>query len=95
MRERGSQSEQMQETLFSFGCYVGEVLVASFGGSWLLPAQSSIPKKMLPYFPFMIVQTPRGMVWNPIGKVFKLFDEGMGESTEYLFHVAKGREETE
>ena len=73
----GLSSDQVGETVFSFGCYVGEVFVHHHAGRWI------IPKRSLLGFggsDMMLVEMPNGVVCNPIGKAFKLLEQGASES---------------
>jgi hypothetical protein len=85
--EQGLHADQIASTLFCFGCYVGEVLVRNLGGKWLLTDAS----KMRDLTPWpMVVQMDSGDCWNPIGKVFKRFEEGRGEDLGYFYKIAAG-----
>jgi hypothetical protein len=85
----GLTGEQMAETIFCFGCYVGEVLIRNLGGRWLLTSESAMAG--LTPWP-LVVLLENGDHWNPIGKAFKRVDEGEGESIAYLYSIAsKGR----
>jgi hypothetical protein len=85
---QGLDADQIASTLFCFGCYVGEVLVRNLGGRWLRTDAS----KMNGLTPWpMVVQMGSGDCWNPIGKVFKRFEEGRGEDLGYFFRVAAGK----
>lgn len=80
----GLSSNQVGETVFSFGCYVGEVFVRHHEGRWIMPKRS--------LFGFggsnmMLVELPPGVICNPIGKAFKLLEEGQSESVAYFYHV--------
>ena len=71
-------------TLFSFGCYVGEVFVRNLGGSWRLTAETSMAK--LAGWP-IIVQTGTDSFVNPIGKVFKRVQNGPEDDLCYFYKV--------
>lgn len=77
--------EGVASTLFCLGCYVGEVLVKSLAGVWLPTEQTSLDG--LAAWP-MVVCTPNGSCWNPIGKVFKRFEDGESEGLRDFFHTA-------
>ena len=76
-RAQGVTEERFAETLFGFGCYVGEVMVRHAGGSWTsstgtaLEAYASYP---------LLVSLPPENLSNPIGKVFKAFRNGQADS---------------
>src|SRR5436190_21792670 len=54
------QVDQVGETVFSFGCYVGEVLVRQLGGSWQMPQRSFLARLGLGSSNMMVVQMPSG-----------------------------------
>ena len=82
------RADQIGETVFSFGCYVGEVLVRHLGGKWKMPDQSFWSRLGLGSPNMMVVEMPNGIVWNPIGKAFKLLENGKGDSVSYFYDVA-------
>lgn len=67
----------IRSTLFSFGCYVGEVLVRAKKGKWIETEKS--PMKGYAWSPIVVELGP-GNVCNPIDKVFKRFENGPTES---------------
>lgn len=80
----GLTSDQVGETVFSFGCYVGEVFVRHHAGQWVMPKRS--------LFGFggsnmMLVEMPNGVVCNPIGKALKFLENGASESVAYFYQV--------
>ncbi len=77
-------AEQIGGTLFSFGCYVGEVFVRQFGGKWL--KEEDTPMRGLAGF-FMVVELPNEKICNPIGKVFKRVEDGEAENLPYFYRV--------
>jgi len=83
----GVASADVAETLFCFGCYVGEVFVRNLAARWVRTSESAMAG--LTPWP-MVVVMPNGDHWNPIGKVFKRVDDGEGESVVYLYEVAGG-----
>ena len=85
--DEGLTENQIGETVFSFGCYVGEVLVRNNGGVWKLPKQSLIAKFLKGNENMMVVELPNGTVCNPIGKTFKLLCDGLTESVTYFYQV--------
>ncbi|EEF60143.1 hypothetical protein [Pedosphaera parvula] len=78
---------QIGSTIFSFGCYVGEVLVRHQGGVWKMPEQSIWSKLGFGNTKIMVIETPNGNVWNPIGKAFKLLENGKVDSVSYFYAV--------
>jgi hypothetical protein len=77
-REEGLTGEEAAETLFVFGCYLGEVMVRSLGGRWIPTAHS--PLAGISPWP-MVVLLPGGSAWDPIGKAYKRLELG---DSEYL-----------
>jgi hypothetical protein len=86
--EQKMRADQIGETVFSFGCYVGEVLVRHLGGSWTMPEQGFLARLGIGNSSMMAVQMPNGIVWNPIGKTFKLLENGKEDSVSYFYDVA-------
>jgi hypothetical protein len=84
----GLTEDQMGATVFSFGCYVGEVLVRNNSGRWVMPGQSALSKLGLGDSNMMVVELPDGGVWNPIMKAFKLLKNGESDSVAYFYRVA-------
>ena len=85
------RSDQIAETLFSFGCYVGEVFVRQMGAAW----RSATDTKMagMSGFP-LVIQTGPDSFCNPIGKVFKRVDNGIEDSLPYFYQVFAKPDET-
>lgn len=77
---------RIASTLFCFGCYLGEVIIQTFGGRWVEVEKS--PMKGLASWPLVTV-LDNGSCWNPIGRVFKRFEEGPGEAIPHFFSVVK------
>jgi hypothetical protein len=86
--EEGLTEKQVGETVFSFGCYVGEILVRHHNGKWALPKASFLAKLGFGGSNMMLVELPNGSTWNPIGKAFKLIENGQEDSVAYLYTVA-------
>jgi len=84
MRQDGVRVDQVAETLFGFGCYVGEVFVRSKGARWR--STDDTPMKGLAGFPLVLELGPDNMC-NPIGKVFKRLENGEEDSLVYFYHV--------
>jgi hypothetical protein len=87
----GLRVNQMGATVFSFGCYVGEVLVRHLGGKWKMPEQGFWSRLGLGSSSMMVVEMPNGVIWNPIGKAFKLLENGAVDSVSYFYDVAAKR----
>ncbi len=84
----GLTSAQIGSTVFSFGCYVGEVFVRHQRAVWKMPADIDLPDFLKEDNNMMVVQLPSGAVWNPIGKTLKLLENGQPDSVSYFYHVA-------
>lgn len=84
-RDAGLGVDQICSTLFCFGCYLGEVLAQSQGGRWVSTEES--PMANYSQWP-MVIQIKNGTWWNPIGKVFKRFEDGPEESLPHFFETA-------
>ena len=83
----GLDQSQIGETVFSLGCYVGEVLVRNNGGTWKLPKDSFLAKLVRRGENIMVVDLPNGTTCNPIGKAFKFLENGRTDSVAYFYQV--------
>ena len=88
LREEGLTGEDAAETLFVFGCYLGEVIGRALGGTWL-PTPRSALAKISPWP--MVVVLPGGSAWDTIGKVFRRLELG---DSEYLPAYLAAAQET-
>lgn len=88
MRRDGCTSEQVAETLFGFGCYVGEVFVRQAGGRWRNTADTAMAD--LAGFP-LVVELGEEHFCNPIGKVFKRLDNGEEDNLPYFYQAFTSR----
>lgn len=84
LRQDGCTADQVGETLFGFGCYVGEVFVRQGGGTWREAADT--PMAELSPFP-MVVELGSDNFCNPIGKVFKRLELGEEDNLPYFYQV--------
>ena len=81
---RDQKFEDLQPLLFSMGCYVGEVLVRRAGGRWRradeagMTAVASSP---------IVVEMKDGRGCNPVGKVYKRFQNGPEDSIAGFYHL--------
>ncbi len=78
------------ETLFCFGCYVGEVIRRNTGATWV--AATGTPLEQYCSWPLIIAFAPDD-VCNPIGKVFKYYEFGSGEDLSYFYRVFASKHE--
>ncbi len=83
-RREGCNSDQVAETLFGFGCYVGEVLVRNARGQWRNTGDTKMAN--LAGFP-LVVELPNDAICNPIGKAFKRIENGEEDSLPYFYQV--------
>ena len=81
-RREGRPVAEVAETLVGFGAYVGEVLVRQAQARWV----DFSPHERALFGHAFGVRTPDGQVWNPLGKAFKRYANGM-EHSLYLFCV--------
>jgi len=81
---RDQTFEDLQPLLFSMGCYVGEVLVRRSGGRWRLADQ--VGMTAVAASP-IVVAMPDGRGCNPIGKVYKRFQDGPADSIAGFFQA--------
>lgn len=82
MRQDGCTADQIAETLFGFGCYVGEVFVRQSGGKWRNAAETAMAS--FAGFP-LVVQLGQECFCNPIGKVFKRLENGEEDNLPYFY----------
>lgn len=88
MRNDGCTPDQIGETLFGFGCYVGEVIIRNAGGKWIDVADSPIVTALgCP----LIIQIGEEDYCNPIGKVFKRLENGEVDSLQFFYQVLVAR----
>ncbi|MGW4868932.1 hypothetical protein [Streptomyces chartreusis] len=88
LRKGGTGREQVRDTLFGLGAYVGEVLVRRAGAVWV-----DFDADQRAYFGQAVgVRMPDGRVWNPLGKVRNRFElGGPGESLQTFYLTLHGR----
>ena len=84
MRQDGCTSDQIAETLFGFGCYVGEVFARNANGKWRNAAETSMAK--LAGFP-IVIELGKDSFCNPVGKVFKRLENGEEDNLSYFYQV--------
>jgi hypothetical protein len=84
LRREGVTSEEVGETLFAFGCYVGEVFVRHAPGRWRRTEDT--PMAGAAGFP-MVVEVANGAYCNPLAKVFKRLEQGSEHSLPYFYQV--------
>ncbi|WP_244895922.1 hypothetical protein [Mycobacterium asiaticum] len=80
-REPGS--DVMAESIFLFGCYIGEVLVRNAGYVWV-----DTPDHLAQHLGTLTVYHPgTGAHANPISKAFKRVDYGKPDNLPYFYRV--------
>jgi hypothetical protein len=84
LRQNGCTPDQVGETLFGFGCYVGEVFVRRAGGRWRNAGETSMAN--FAGFP-LVVELGEESFCNPIGKAFKRLENGEEDSLPYFYQV--------
>jgi hypothetical protein len=88
MRQEGCTSDQVAETLFGFGCYVGEIFVRHAGGRWRNAAETSLAN--VAGFP-LVVELGQENFCNPIGKEFKRLENGEEDNLPDFYQVFTAR----
>lgn len=83
-RRDNIKPEQIGETLFGFGCYMGEVFVRNESAEWKRADET--PMKDLTNMP-LLIQMPDGGIGNPIGKVLKRLENGDVDNLSYFYQV--------
>lgn len=83
-REPGSDA--VAETIFVFGCYVGEVFVRHADYEWV----DNSPETARYTFPLTVYRAAAKTHANPIGKAFKRVDNGAVDSVAYFYQVFAG-----
>ncbi len=84
LRSDGPPAEQIAETLFGFGCYVGEVMVRRGGGRWDAPTGTD--EEAFAGYP-LVVRFQAGGWANPIHKVFRRYREGEEHQLIHFYDV--------
>jgi hypothetical protein len=82
IRAGGGTVDQYAETMFCFGCYVGEVFVRHAGGRWV-----ATPEGQLEVFGVRLVVElpPPGKLCNPIAKAFKRLHNGVEDHLPFVY----------
>lgn len=86
-RDDGLTEDDVAETVFSFGCYAGEVFVRNLNAVWADP-MDCMPPEVAEHFSFMVVRLPNGRVWSPISKAFRELENGGGDSLAFMFRTS-------
>jgi hypothetical protein len=83
-RSDGLVLQQVAETIFALGCYVGQVMVQQGGGKWVPPSDLPVDLGGAPFF----IAFPDGSFSNPVGKAFKRMVNGDSDSLTHLYQTA-------
>jgi hypothetical protein len=81
---RDQSFENLQPLLFAMGCYVGEVLVRHAGAFWRVTEELGMGE--VASSPIAIWM-PDGRGCNPVGKVYKRFQNGPEDSLAGFYNV--------
>lgn len=84
LRQEEPSVGPVADMLFGFGAYLGEVLVREAGARWV---DFDASQRELFGYAFGITM-PDGRAWNPLGKAFKRFKDGPGDSVHHFFMAA-------
>lgn len=84
-RNEGQTAQTMNETIFLLGCYLGEVIVRNHGGVWKRAEETAFGAYAEPGM--LVIEMPNGIIWNPIGKAFKLLENGEEDSLAFFIGV--------
>ena len=77
-------ADEIPETLFTFGCYLGEVLIRQCGGEWHETSEGPPGLRMR-------VRLVSGETTDPIGQVFRRLAHGQSHSlAAYYREIAAG-----
>jgi len=87
-RKEGQSIEQVYQTLFHFGCYVGEVFIKNVGGYWKESDKTKM--KGVAGSPIVVELESKSIV-NPVGKVMKRMEHGEEDSICYFYEVFASR----
>lgn len=80
---RDAGSDVMAESIFIFGCYIGEVMVRNAGYIWV-----DTPADLAKHLGILTVYHPETQAHaNPINKAFKRVDYGEPDNLPYFYQV--------
>ena len=82
--EKGLALDDIAETVFGFGCYVGEVFVKNAGATWRAATREEIDNY---YGVPLILELGGNTTANPIGKLIKRLEEGDEHNLPYFYHA--------
>ncbi len=82
-RADGVSGREIAETLFGFGCYVGEVLTRHAGGRWREITDEERSSAGWP----LVVDLGGDRWCNPIGQAFKRLENGAEDGLSHFYTV--------
>ena len=82
IKATGVTADQASGMLYAIGCYVGEVFVRHAQGVWRPTADLKMTQVCS--WP-LVIALPSGTGLNPIGKAFKRFTNGSGDSLAFFY----------
>ncbi len=82
IKATGVTAEQASGMIYAIGCYVGEVFVRHAQEQWRATAEMKMAQVCS--WP-LVVALPNGTGVNPIGKAFKRFSNGPGDSLAFFY----------
>jgi hypothetical protein len=84
--DAGRTADDFAESVFTAGCYVGEVMCRHAGGRWV-DRDTLDPRGAGRLNMPILVALPGETVANPVGKVFKRFEGDSGDNLLYFYRV--------
>ncbi len=91
IRSSGGTIDQYAETMFVFGCYVGEVFVRNASGRWVWTPEDSLRVLGMR----IVLDLPQQKsLCNPIAKAFKRLHNGVEENLPFFYSAFTRRPET-
>jgi hypothetical protein len=82
IRAKGGTIDNYAETMFCFGCYVGEVFVRHAGGRWI-----ATPEDQFKMFGMRLIVElpPQGQLCNLIAEAFKRLHNGIEDNLPFFY----------
>ncbi len=85
-RDAGHTRETFGNALFGIGAYIGQLIVIHGGAVWV--NTSDVGYDVTAFgSPFVLSLAAGGVICNPIGKVYKRFENGEEDSLELFVHI--------
>jgi hypothetical protein len=86
IRKSGASEEEAGGLLYALGCFLGEVFVRTTGATWGTTVELEMTKACS--YPIAL-KLPGGERCNPIGKVFKRYRNGSGDSVAFFYSATR------